>query len=81
MLNPALSLRQGDGWTLIYERLNPPQIDRYLGHRESIEKIVAFQAEYARNPDAAWEGLDDQFVEADPALDETPDRPGGTASA
>ena len=81
VLNPALSLRQGEGWTPIYERLNPPQIDRYLGHRERIEKIVALQAEYARDPDAVWDRLDDQFVEADPASDEPPDRPGGTASA
>jgi len=77
VLNPALSLRQGDGWTPIYERLNPPQIDRYLGYRERIEKIVAFQAEYAHNSDAAWAALDAQFVEAYPASDETPDRPGG----
>jgi hypothetical protein len=81
VLNPALSLRQGEGWVPIYDRLNPPQIDRYLGHRERIEKIVAFQAEYARDPDAALAGLDAQFVEADSALDETPDPPGGAASA
>lgn len=53
VLNPALSLRQGEGWAPIYDRLNPPQLDRYLGHRKRIEEIVAFRAEYARDPDAA----------------------------
>ncbi|OGA49660.1 MAG: hypothetical protein A3G24_07450 [Betaproteobacteria bacterium RIFCSPLOWO2_12_FULL_62_13] len=65
VINPALSLRQGESWTPIYDRLNPPQIDRYLGHRKRVEEIVAFQAEYARDPDAALARLDSEFAADD----------------
>ncbi len=65
VLNPGLSMRAGDGWMPLYDRLNPPLLDRYLGHREKIERIVAFRAEYARDPDAAIASLD-----AEPSADE-----------
>lgn len=36
----------------IYDRLNPPQLDRHLGHRARIEELVAFRALYARDKEA-----------------------------
>ena len=70
VLNPALSLRQGEGWTPIYDLLNPPQIDRYLGHRQRIEEILSFQARYARDPDAALAALAAKVSPADAASEE-----------
>jgi hypothetical protein len=51
VLNPALSVRHDGAWVPIYDRINPPQIDRYLGHRSRIEEIVAFRTARARESD------------------------------
>ena len=53
VLNPALSWRIREEWMPIYDRLNPPQLDRHLGHRARIEEMVSFRALYARDPKAA----------------------------
>ena len=53
VLNPGLSWRGRDGWTPIYDRLNPPVLDCHLGHRARLEEVVAFQALYARDKEAA----------------------------
>ena len=53
VLNPRLSWRVRDRWTPIYDRLNPPVLDCHLGHRARLEEVVAFQALYARDKEAA----------------------------
>ncbi|MGZ8155403.1 MAG: ankyrin repeat domain-containing protein [Burkholderiales bacterium] len=72
VLNPGLALRIGEDWTPIYDRLYPPEIDRHLGYRARLEEIIAFQAFYARDPEAAIASLrakfEDEF-EVDPAAE------------
>ena len=53
VLNPAVSLRAGEGWVPLYDRLYPPQLDRHTGLRSRIENILAFNARYAADPEAA----------------------------
>lgn len=79
-LNPGLALRVGDEWTPIYDRLHPPEIDRHLGHRERLEEIVAFQAFYARDPDAAIASLRAKF-EAEDELEPNPAPQSGPAGS
>ena len=77
-LNPALSLRVGEDWVPVYDRLHPPGIEQYLHHREQLEEVVAFQALYARDPGAAIASLR-TAVEADEELDFGRSRePGGS---
>lgn len=77
VLNPALSLRVGEDWVAVYDRLHPPEIDRYLNHREQLEDIVAFQSLYARDPEAAIASLRTEFEVAE-ELDFEPDREPGS---
>ena len=53
VLNPAVSLRAGEGWVPLYDRLHPPQLDRHTRLRSRIEKILAFRARYTADPEAA----------------------------
>ena len=65
VLNPGLSMRDGDAWTPIYDRLNPPQLDRHLGHRKEIEKVVAVRAEFARDPESAMARIQAEILARD----------------
>jgi hypothetical protein len=51
--NPALSVRAGDSWIPLYDRLYPPEIDQHTGLRSHIQDIVAFQERYVRDPEGA----------------------------
>lgn len=64
VLNPALSVRHGGAWVPIYDRINPPQIDRYLGHRRHIEEIVAFRMARARESDTPTAQLPEKAPDA-----------------
>lgn len=57
VLNPAISLRAGKAWVPVYDRLNPPEVERHLGYRAEIEERVAFRARYAKDPAAAIPSL------------------------
>lgn len=48
--NPALSVRVGDGWMPLYDRLYPPELDRFTKLRSRIEDILAWREHYARDP-------------------------------
>ena len=63
MPNPGLELRLGEGWTPLYDRLCPLEIDRHMGHRARLEDIIAFRAIYARDPEAAVASLRAKFEE------------------
>ncbi len=55
--NPSLSVRAGDGWMPLYDRLYPPEIDRHTGLRSGIQDVVAFREHYARDPEGALRAL------------------------
>ncbi len=65
--NPAVALRAGEAWVPLYDRLHPPQLDRHTNLRSRVEKILAFNARYAVDPEAAMkEMLDGIDAEQDP---------------
>jgi hypothetical protein len=55
--NPALSVRVGDAWMPLYDRLYPPEVDRYTKLRSRIEDILAYREHYARDPEGAVRAL------------------------
>lgn len=55
--SPALSVRAADAWTPLYDRLYPPELDRYTKLRSRIEDILAWREHYARDPEGAIRAL------------------------
>jgi Ankyrin repeats (3 copies) len=65
--NPALSVRVGDAWIPLYDRLYPPGIDRHTGLRSRIRKVVDFRERYARDPEGALRELYEEYGIEPPA--------------
>jgi hypothetical protein len=65
--NPALSVRVGDAWIPLYDRLYPPGIDRHTGLRSRIRKVVDFRERYERDPEGALQELYEEYGIEPPA--------------